>query len=217
LVDSAADTIIKLSQVNRMFDNAKDEAFDEKGKYQTGVDVARGGDDDTVFYRRKGLKVIDSKVIATPDLPPKAILVHLADELCTFIGHDKEEEVLIDDTGVGGGLTDVMQSKGYNIKPINFGAKAKDENKYVNTISEIWYEVAAKVHEISCANDTRLQRELVNRKGKLDKKGRRVVESKDDYKKRGFPSPDKADAFLLAFYEPKSDKAVFLFTDKPVY
>jgi phage terminase large subunit len=45
--------------------------------------------------------------------------------------------------------------------------------------------------------------ELVNRKSKsLDKKGRRVVESKDDYKARGFRSPDDADAFLLAFYNP---------------
>ena len=30
-----------------------------------------------------------------------------------------------------------------------------------------------------------------------------MVESKDDYKARGFRSPDEADGFLLAFYEPK--------------
>jgi hypothetical protein len=31
-----------------------------------------------------------------------------------------------------------------------------------------------------------------------------VIESKDEYKKRGpFPSPDKADAFLLCFHNPK--------------
>ena len=45
---------------------------------------------------------------------------------------------------------------------------------------------------------------MINRKSDgLDKKGRRKIESKDKYKKRGFRSPDDADAFLLCFYEGK--------------
>jgi hypothetical protein len=46
--------------------------------------------------------------------------------------------------------------------------------------------------------------ELTSRFYKVDNKGRRQVESKDEYKKRGFKSPDYADACLLAFYEPVS-------------
>jgi phage terminase large subunit len=34
----------------------------------------------------------------------------------------------------------------------------------------------------------------------MDNKGRRGVESKDVYKKRGFRSPDMADALILCFY-----------------
>ena len=45
--------------------------------------------------------------------------------------------------------------------------------------------------------------ELTTRRWKMDSKGRRVVESKDDYKKRGYRSPDKADGLLLAFYSPE--------------
>ena len=37
-----------------------------------------------------------------------------------------------------------------------------------------------------------------------DGEGRRCVESKDDYKARGFRSPDKADAFLLTLYNPQN-------------
>jgi hypothetical protein len=70
----------------------------------------------------------------------------------------------------------------------------------------MWFEVGKIIQEISCPQSDRLQAELVNRKQRqLDKRGRRVVESKDDYKARGFPSPDEADSFLLAFYNPKTN------------
>jgi phage terminase large subunit len=70
----------------------------------------------------------------------------------------------------------------------------------------LWFELAVIVQEISCPRDDRLLSELTNRKRKtLDKKGRRSVESKDDYKARGFRSPDVADGFLLAFYQPTED------------
>ena len=166
--------------------------------------MARGGTDDTVMYRRKGLKVMDRKVIASSQLPEKAKLVHTAEEVEKFATYNKKIPIKTDDTGVGGGLTDVLQRGGYNVVPVNFGAEANEPDKYPNQISEMWFEVAKFVHEIAYALPDRLQAELVNRKQKqLDKKGRRVVESKDDYKARGFRSPDDADAFLLAFCRPK--------------
>lgn len=205
IVDAGADSIIKLSQVQQMIRNAADEKFDSAGQEEIGVDVARGGMDDTVMFHRKGLKVIDEKVLATPQLPEKAKLVYIADVVEQFAGYNKKVRIKPDDTGVGGGVVDILQSRGYNIVPICFGAEASEPDKYPNVIAEMWFEVGKIVHEIACAADGRLQAELVNRKSKpLDKKGRRVVESKDDYKGRGFRSPDKADAFLLAFYNPQN-------------
>jgi phage terminase large subunit len=205
IADAGADSIIKLSQVQQMIRNAADEKFDSAGQEEIGVDVARGGTDDTVMFHRKGLKVIDEKVLATPQLPEKAKLVYIADVVERFAGYNKKVRIKPDDTGVGGGVVDILQSRGYNIVPVCFGAEASEPDKYPNVISEMWFEVGKIVHEIACAADDRLQAELVNRKSKpLDKKGRRVVESKDDYKGRGFRSPDKADAFLLTFYNPQN-------------
>lgn len=205
LYDLAADTLIKLSQVLQMFTNAGKKKFDDTGAEEVGVDVGRGGDD-TVFIGRKGLKVKDIQVVPAKELPEKARLVYQADELCRFVGFKKHIKIKIDDTGVGGGLTDIMESRGYNIVPINFQERANDEDTYPNCITEMWYTVATMIQDISCPEDDRLQTELVNRKYKdLDRKGRRVIESKDEYKKRGFPSPDMADAFLLAFYDRTAD------------
>lgn len=43
LSDQAADTIIKIAQINKMFENGENSEFDASGKSQIGVDVARGG------------------------------------------------------------------------------------------------------------------------------------------------------------------------------
>lgn len=202
IADQGTDTIIKLSQVKKMFENYNDPNFSDEGQKEAGVDVARGGDDDTLFYRRKGLKQFKKKTIISKELPPQAKLVYIANELEDFVGHDKEMLIKIDDTGVGGGLTDIMESRGYNIMPMNFQSTSNFPDKYPNIISEMWFETARQIDQIACEESERLKTELVNRKYDIDTKGRRVVEPKKKYKERGFRSPDDADAFLLCFYNP---------------
>ncbi len=206
IVDAGADSIIKVSQVNAMFANAQREDFDATGAVEIGVDVARGGTDDVVMFKRKGLKVLGSKTLTPGALPERAKLVFVADEVERFACYEKEDPIKVDDTGVGGGVTDILQDRGYNVIPVNFGGEANDPDRYPSAASEMWFEIGRIIQDISCPEDSRLAAELVNRKSKgLDHKGRRVVEGKEDYKKRhGSKSPDAADAFLLTFYDPKT-------------
>lgn len=169
---------------------------DDEGAIEVGVDVARLGGDRTVFVKRKGLKEIGRASFT------KKRTTEVCDLLVNFIGADKDVLIKIDDTGVGGGVTDEMIVKGYNVIPINFGAKASNPDKYPNLISEAWFYLQSIIDNISIANDKDLLVELSNREWKMDSKGRRGVESKDDYKKRGFRSPDLADATILCFYTP---------------
>lgn len=169
---------------------------DDEGAIEVGVDVARLGGDRTVFVKRKGLKEIGRASFT------KKRTTEVCDLLVNFIGADKDVLIKIDDTGVGGGVTDEMIARGYNIIPINFGAKASNSDKYPNLISEAWFYLQSIIDQISIANDKDLLVELSNREWKMDSKGRRGVESKDDYKKRGFRSPDLADATILCFYTP---------------
>lgn len=169
---------------------------DDEGAIEVGVDVARLGGDRTVFVKRKGLKEIGRASFT------KKRTTEVCDLLVNFIGADKDVLIKIDDTGVGGGVTDDMIARGYNVIPINFGAKASNPDKYPNLISEAWFYLQSIIDNISIANDKDLLVELSNREWKMDSKGRRGVESKDDYKKRGFRSPDLADATILCFYTP---------------
>ena len=169
---------------------------DTDGSVEIGVDVARYGSDRSTFYKRKGLGLVDSREYT------KLALTELATKLETFADFNKDIRIKIDDTGIGGGLTDIMKERGYNVIPINFGASASDKDKYTNLISEAWFYIQSIIKDISIPKDNDLLMELTTRRWKMDSRGRRAGESKDDYKKRGYRSPDKADGLILAYYNP---------------
>ena len=158
------------------------------------------------------MKVLDKRVIN------KRRGDQVADLLEIFVEGKKlttECRIKIDDTGLGGGVTDQMLRREYkNIYAVNFQEKARHPDKYPNVISEMWFELAPSIVEIACPKDEVLKAELVNRKAlPLDKQGRRRVEPKEDYKKRfKGKSPDTADAFLLCFYNPRSQGKVVAYT-----
>lgn len=177
--------------------DAMNREVNDDGAIEVGVDVARYGDDRSEFVMRKGLREIKRSTFM------KLSLTDLADRLCEFLDFNKKALIKVDDTGVGGGLTDIMIERGYNVMAINFGASPNDKDKYPNLISEAWFYIREIIDTISLHNDTDLLMELTSRQWVMDSKGRRGVESKDIYKKRGNRSPDKADATILAFYTPE--------------
>ena len=194
---SQGDTaILKRVDVNK----AVDRDIETDGALEYGADIARYGDDRIVFYKRKGHKILDFKVYK------KKGIDETVDLLKEFVNYNKEASIKIDDSGLGGGVTDYMKKDKYNAKPVNNGQRADNVDKYPNAISEMWFNIRNIIKEISIPNDRELIQELTRRRFKYDSKGRRMVESKDDYKKRYSSSPDKADAFLLCFYEPARAK-----------
>ncbi len=194
IVDEGANTVVKLSTLSAAYTRKPN----DDGRIEFGVDVARYGEDRTVFFKRKGLRVLEYRIYTKQSITDTAAAV------MEFVGNDVTAPIKIDDGGLGGGVTDILTDANYNAVPVNFGQKAKDPDKYTNAISEAWFETAEAIKTASIDPDARhddLETELVNRQWIIDKKGRRVIESKDDYKKRGFRSPDFADAFVLCFYE----------------
>lgn len=173
---------------------AMERTVPDDGAIEVGVDVARMGDDRTVFKKRKGHREIETRSYT------KLRTTEVCDKLELFVDYDKDVLIKVDDTGVGGGVTDEMIARGYRVLPINFGAKPRDDDKYPNLISEAWFYLASIIDQISLEMDTDLLMELTTRQWKMDSKGRRAVEGKSDYKKRGFRSPDIADALIMCFY-----------------
>lgn len=180
--------ILKLSKVKA----AMERKINGVGTLEIGVDVARFGSDRTVITPRKGFKCLGQYIYT------KLRTFEVVDRA---IEQEKGETIFkVDDTGVGGGVTDGLFQKGKNVIPVNNGQKAKDQDKYPNAISEMWFEFAEIIDQIELPNDQELLKELCGREYTFDRQGRRCVESKDDFKKRYGKSPDKADSLLLAYY-----------------
>lgn len=177
--------------------DAMNREVDDDGAVIVGVDVARMGSDRTVLWKRKGFKTTDYKVYTHKRT------TEVSDLIEDFVNNNTETEIRVDDTGVGGGVTDILIRRGYNIIPINFGEEPADKNRYTNVISEAWFYLKNIIKEIELPEDRDLLMELSTREWKQDPRGRRKIESKDDYKKKGYKSPDLADACIICYYQPQ--------------
>ena len=164
------------------------------GAIEIGADIARLGGDRTVFFKRKGMKVIGH------DVYTRLRTTDVCDRLEQFANFDTSVLIKVDDTGVGGGVTDEMLKRGYNVMAINFGGQASDKDKYPNWISEAWFHLSEIINDISIPFNSDLLMELSTRNWSQDVKGKRRVETKQEYKKRGFRSPDLADALIICFF-----------------
>jgi hypothetical protein len=114
-------------------------------------------------------------------------------------GETRDCEILVDDTGVGGGVTDILRTYGAKVVPINFGSAPTDKDKYVNFADQLWFDFAEKINEVSIPDDQKLMEELSGRLYGYDNRSRKKIESKEDFRKRYGRSPDRADALLLCF------------------
>ena len=196
--DSSATSIITLRQAME----AARRSVDAEGAVEVGADIARGGRDRVVFYKRKGLVVLGQQVYTKNSDSEKMRITQTAERLMAFTGN-KTDLIKPDDTGLGGGVTDILEDAGYNVAPVNFAAKAFDYDHFTNVSAELWFDFARRIDEVSIPDDIELIEELVGRReGRRDSRGRRTVEPKDEFMARLGRSPDKADALLLAFYEP---------------
>jgi len=159
---------------------------------EVGVDVARFGDDKTQIYRRRGARTVNHKEMS------KADTQLVADEVWDFADKNPDIPIKVDDTGVGGGVTDRLRRLGAKVVPINFGGVPKNKKKYNTVADEMWFEFPIALASIP--DDPQLLQELGGRLYDHDDIGRRKIERKKDFKKRLGRSPDKADALLLCYY-----------------
>ena len=182
---------------------------------EIGVDVARFGDDNTEFVVRRGACVLHHEWHngwGTEQTIGR--IKQLAKMFCEPGEDPRLVPVKIDDDGVGGGVVD--GAGGYNFIGIGAGTVAVEEEEYPNRRSELWFAVADRADrgglDLSRLPDEsirQLRTQAFAPRWKVDAQGRRVVEPKDDMKKRLGRSPDGMDALNLAFAveKPKTFRA----------
>jgi phage terminase large subunit len=211
----AADALIGLDQYEESFGRPF-----ERGLRTLGVDVARGGEDSTVYARRDG--TLHEGVERAPQGQKTDVT---ASQVHQLMVSESRHEVRVDDIGVGGGVTDnllrLCRESGakYRVVPI-IGSSAATKKKadpvsgkemdlYANLraqgnmeMREHWFGKGVISLDESLRR-TSLGAQCTDLRVGFGRNGRVFqVESKDDFKQRhNGQSPDDWDATWMAFCE----------------
>lgn len=122
--------------------------------------------------------------------------------------HAHRVPIAVDDTGVGGGVTDILNANGFLAVPVNAACVAAADLMYPDVRSELWFTVAERakqgaldVSRLDSETRRRLQVQALAPEWAPDARGRRRLEPKSKTKERcQGRSPDDLDALNLAFY-----------------
>lgn len=162
-----------------------------------GVDPAWSGDDELVIFMRQGLY---SKVLAV--MPKNDNDMQVATRVAQFEDELKADAVNVD-AGYGTGIVSGGRTLGRQWNLVWFGAKAPDMG-YRNMRAYIWGQMRDWLKAggaIDPADDV-LYQDLIGPETVANMEGLVQLEAKEDMKRRGLPSPNRADALALTFACP---------------
>jgi hypothetical protein len=171
--------------------------------------VAGPGEDETVMVARVGGAIIFQRAWSLAD--PRGVL---AAALADLGGSGFQEgPVVVDAVGIGYHVATHLADLGYTVYALNAGSAPLNGERYLNAKAE-WYWTLREWLErggVSGLTDEETQAQLAGIRYRHTAAGRVEIESKEDAKKRGQSSPDRAEACVLAFGRivPRNQSVVY--------
>lgn len=188
-----SDTVIPLGWALRATE--REQNYKDSDLCVVAVDVARFGDDESVVAARRGNSLVRLEIFNQVDT------YKLSKDAEQIILEERPDMIVVDAVGYGAAVADNLRQWGH--KAVDFISQGRPWNgdKYANRRVEAWYRVRElfRTNQINLPKDEVLIGQLTSPKYKFDSSGRYVLESKEDMKKRGLQSPDRADAIIMAF------------------
>lgn len=212
----AEDEVFIPSQIAEQAIMNEPSSHERPARISIGVDVARFGNDDTAIAENVDGDVQPLVVKHGQDLYTTAddIIERYRMLRQRYARYRGLIYVVVDDTGVGGGVTDILnrekRKQGLNrmqVIPVNFSSAIPDKEaakRYADIATWMWAHIRdmAVSGELHLPNDADLVGQLSSRKYFFSGSPEKLkLESKESLKKRGLPSPDRADAVALSLYE----------------
>ncbi len=193
-----SDTLIPLSWIEKAVYNPN---VKREGVKSLGGDVARFGNDENTIFHSVGNHFELYDAFKKVDLMETTGRFIKAKTDCGM------EFFAVDDSGVGGGVTDRARELNHAVLPVNFGSAAQDPERFANFKAEAFWMLREDFEkgEISIEDDPILINQLASIKFAYTSKGQIKIESKEDMKKRGLKSPDRADGLVICHYAKRAN------------
>jgi len=196
-----ADTLIGVDLVEEAI-GADRELYGEE-EY-IGLDPARKGEDTADFVYRKGNY---AKVLETVQSSDLMVLAGKAKRYLLMPEY-KNAKMHIDIIGMGGGVYDRLKEQddiSDRVFGVNSAVAAINKEEYKNLRAEGWDDARLWLRDAVLDDDPEHKEkwyQLAKPKSKILSSGQIQIESKEDMKKRGVPSPGVGDALVLTLQRP---------------
>jgi len=165
-----------------------------------GLDVARFGSDRSALCKRQGNAVLEP-IKTWKNLDLMQLTGAVVAEFEILVPSQRPQEILVDSIGLGAGVVDRLKELGLPARGINVAESPAMGGTYRNLKAELWHKAKAWLEQRDCRmpKDEALIAELATVRYSFTSNGKIQIEGKDELKKRGMASPDRADAFCLTF------------------
>lgn len=125
-------------------------------------------------------------------------------KLAAYFREFQPDGLFVDKGGLGAGIYDRLLELNIPVIGVNSATAATDAERYENKRAEMWWVMKEWFDDHPCRmpNEPALISDLTAPQPKVSSNGRKLLEKKDDMKRRGVRSPDGADALALTFAVP---------------
>jgi hypothetical protein len=176
--------------------------FYEEGtiKRILAVDVARFGEDETVFTIIESQNIRQWNQIYQHTWRDKP-LTEVVGKTLDLAREFSPNLIAIDDVGLGGGVTDRLSEQ--RTRPEAFIGNEKPSNpQYLNKRAEGFFRMKEFFDkgDIKIMNDSILMEQLLTLRYKYNSNNIKSIITKDEMRKDNLKSPDRADALMMALY-----------------
>jgi phage terminase large subunit len=190
--DAEDDSLIPL----RWIEAAMARTLPAKGCRRAAADIARFGGDSTVIGVRAG------PVVTRMDVTRGADTMEVAGRIVQMARAEKPESIAVDSIGLGAGVLDRLNELGVQgVEGVNVALPAGDPERFANRRAELYWGLRERFRagDIAIPHDEALCEELTAIRYRHTSRGQIEIESKEEMKKRGLHSPDRADMLALLF------------------
>lgn len=159
-----------------------------------GADIARFGDDKTVFVARQGPKIVNITQLENQDT------MQVAGALHDYQRDHKGVVCYIDAIGIGAGVFDRCKELGMPVREVMGSRKPSKPMEYFNLRSQLWGEMRHWLNnEADLPYMAEIREQLLGMTYGYNNKMQMALTTKKDIKKSGKKSPDIGDAISLTF------------------
>ena len=176
-----------------------------------GLDCARFGADSSALAKRKG-NTMHEHIQIWSGLDLMALCGRVVTAYDALPTEDKPVRIYVDVIGIGAGVVDRLRELGLPVVGVNVAEAPTDRTRFLRLRDQLYWSIREWLDRRACyiAPDDELVADLRSLSYTILSSGKIQVISKDELKRKGMRSPDRADALALTFAH--RDRAA----DKPI-